>query len=124
MYPVIVAHANDHAEPGAFIQVSGGLLLVYGIGSILGPTFAGFAMTSYGASTLFAVTGSAHLLLLLFAIFRLRTAPAVASEDKVAFQAQPLARASTPETAAFSADQAELDADQPPEEPADQEPPR
>ncbi|MBM1218668.1 MFS transporter [Ponticoccus sp. SC2-23] len=124
MYPVIVAHANDHAEPGAFIQVSGGLLLVYGIGSILGPTVAGFAMTSYGASTLFAVTGSAHLLLLLFAIFRLRTAPAVASEDKVAFQAQPLARASTPETAAFSADQAELDADQPPEEPADQEPPR
>lgn len=113
MYPVIVAHANDHAEPGAFIQVSGGLLLVYGIGSILGPTVAGFAMTSYGASTLFAVTGSAHLLLLLFAIFRLRTAPAVASEDKVAFQAQPLARASTPETAAFSADQAELDADQP-----------
>jgi MFS family permease len=113
MYPLIVAHANDHADPGAFIQVSGGLLLVFGIGSIIGPTAAGFAMTSFGASTLFAVTGAAHVLLLLFALLRIRTAPAVASEDKVAFRAKPLARASTPETAALSANQAELDADQP-----------
>ena len=112
MYPIIVAHANDHAEPGSFIQVSGGLLLVFGIGSIIGPTVAGFAMTEFGASTLFAVTGSVHLLLILFALLRLRIAPAVASKDKVAFQAKPMARASTPETAALGADQAELNADQ------------
>lgn len=42
MYPVIVAHANDHAEPGTYIQVSGGLLLVFGMGSIIGPAAAGF----------------------------------------------------------------------------------
>ena len=48
MYPVIVAHANDHAEPGTFIQVSGGLLLVYGVGSIIGPTAAGFAIMTLG----------------------------------------------------------------------------
>ena len=113
MYPVIVAHANDHAESGSFIEVSGGLLLVYGIGSIVGPTLAGFAMTSFGAATLFAVTGAAHVFLVLFALLRLRIAPAVASADKVAFQAQPLTRASTPETAALAADQAELDAVQP-----------
>lgn len=112
MYPVIVAHANDHAEPGSFIQVSGGLLLVFGIGSIIGPTVSGFAMTSFGAVMLFAVTGFAHVNLLLFALLRLRIAPAVATADKVAFQAKPLARASTPETAALAADQAELDADQ------------
>ena len=110
MYPVIVAHANDHAEPGAFIQVSGGLLLVFGIGSIIGPTIAGFAMTSFGAESLFAVTGSAHILLILFALLRLKIAPAVKPENKVAFQAKPLARASTPETIALAADQAELDA--------------
>jgi MFS family permease len=112
MYPVIVAHANDHAEPGSFIQVSGGLLLVFGIGSIIGPTVAGLAMTAFGSATLFAVTGAAHMLLILFAIFRLRTAPAVAAEAKVAFQAKPFARASTPETAALAANQAELDAGQ------------
>ncbi|WP_224816099.1 MFS transporter [Hasllibacter sp. MH4015] len=113
MYPVIVAHANDHAEPGSFIQVSGGLLLVYGIGSIAGPTMAGFAMTAYDPSSLFAVTGAAHILLIVFALARIRFAPAVANDDKIAFQAAPLARASTPETAALAADQAELDADQP-----------
>ncbi|MGB1415243.1 MAG: hypothetical protein ACPG6U_11460, partial [Paracoccaceae bacterium] len=25
MYPVIVAHANDHAAPGMYIQISGGI---------------------------------------------------------------------------------------------------
>ncbi|WP_093972447.1 MFS transporter [Boseongicola aestuarii] len=115
MYPVIVAHANDHAEPGTYIQVSGGLLLVFGLGSIGGPTVAGFAMTSFGPASLFAVTGTAHICLLTFAIYRLRTAPSVKSEKKVMFKAKPLARFSTPETAALGADQAELDADQPSE---------
>ncbi len=110
MYPVIVAHANDHARPGSFIQVSGGLLLVFGVGSIVGPASAGYAMTAFGAAALFAVTGAAHVLLILYAVVRLRTAPAVAQESKVPFQAKPLARGSTPETAALAADQAELDA--------------
>lgn len=113
MYPIIVAHANDHADPGAFIQVSGGLLLVYGIGSIVGPTAAGFAMASFGATSLFAVSASAHVMLILFALVRLKIAPAVAQDDKIAFRANPLARASTPETAALAADQEELDAHQP-----------
>lgn len=112
MYPVIVAHANDHAEPGTYIQVSGGLLLVFGIGSIVGPTVAGFAMTSFGAVSLFAVTGIAHIFLVAYAIWRLRRAPAVANENKVSFKANPMARSSTPETAALGADQAELDAEQ------------
>lgn len=111
MYPVIVAHASDHAEPGTFIQVSGGLLLVFGIGSIVGPTIAGFAMTSYGASSLFAVTGVSHILLVLFALLRLRYASPVAAEKKGSFQVSPMARVSTPETAALAADQAELSAD-------------
>ena len=111
MYPVIVAHASDHAEPGTFIQVSGGLLLVFGIGSIVGPTIAGFAMTSYGASSLFAVTGVSHILLVLFALLRLRYASPVSAENKGSFQVSPMARVSTPETAALAADQAELSAD-------------
>jgi MFS family permease len=111
MYPVIVAHANDHAEPGTYIQVSGGLLLVYGVGSIVGPTVAGFAMTAFGAFSLFAVTGCAHILLIIYAAIRVRYAPAVTSENKGSFQASPLARASTPETAALAANQAELNSD-------------
>jgi len=102
MYPVIVAHANDHAAPGTFIQVSGGLLLVFGVGSIIGPTIAGFAMTRYGTSSLFWTTAAAHVLMLLFALLRLRARAAVPAEDKTAFRAAPLARGTTPETAALA----------------------
>lgn len=40
MYPVIVAHANDHSPPGEFLKTSGGLLLLFGVGSIVGPLLA------------------------------------------------------------------------------------
>ena len=110
MYPVIVAHANDHAAPGTFIQVSGGLLLVYGIGSIFGPTAAGLAMSEFGESSLFIVTGTAHILLILFALVRLKFAPPATAKEKGSFQPIPLAPVSTPETAALAADADELNA--------------
>ncbi|ETX27854.1 MFS transporter [Roseivivax isoporae] len=107
MYPLIAAHANDHASEGTALQVSGGLLLVFGIGSIFGPSAAGFAMTAYGAQSLFVVTGAAHVLLVLFALFRLRARAAVAHDDKTAFRPIPLPRAATPQTAAFAAGEAD-----------------
>lgn len=107
MYPVIVAHANDHADTGSAIQVSGGLLLVFGLGSIIGPSIAGFAMSGAGAQWLFAVTGAAHVLLVLFALLRIWIAPPVATEDKIAFQATPLGRGSTPETMSMAAESRE-----------------
>ncbi len=108
MYPLIVAHANDHATPGSFIQVSGGLLLVFGIGSIIGPTAAGFAMTGYGDRSLFLITATAHVVMILFALARMRIRAAVAAKDKGTFQAAPLMRAATPETIVFAASDEEL----------------
>ena len=102
MYPVIVAHANDHAAEGSFIQISGGLLMIYGIGSIIGPTVAGLLMASFGPESLFVTTAGAHVLLLVFAIVRLRARASVPLQDKGTFQAAPFARASTPETAALA----------------------
>ncbi len=109
MYPVIVAHANDHAAPGTFIQISGGLLLVYGVGSIFGPSLAGLAMTEFGAARLFAATGCAHVLLILYALLRIRQS--AAPETKGHFRAAPFGRTATPETAALAADAAELASD-------------
>lgn len=111
MYPVIVSHANDRADPGTFIQVSGGLLLVYGVGSIIGPAMAGFVMSRYGPPSLFAVAGGAHVLLILFALFRQKSTPAVEPLDKGSFKSTPMVLVSTPETAALAADVAELGSD-------------
>jgi len=101
MYPVIVAHASDHAPPNSHIQTSGGLLLVYGIGAIAGPMIAGTGMYIGGPAGLFLTTFCAHMLLVAFGIWRIRERDTVSDQNKVQFQYAPLARASTPETAAF-----------------------
>jgi MFS family permease len=86
MYPVIVAHANDHAEPGTAIQISGGLLLTFGIGSIVGPTIAGWAMAEVGIRALFMVTSCSHAMVILYTLWRMSKRRAVAEIDKSNFQ--------------------------------------
>jgi MFS family permease len=105
MYPVIVAHANDHAEEGTFIQTSGGLLLVYGLGAIVGPLVAGYSMSISGPSGLFLTTIVAHVLMILYTLRRISKRPPVSATNKVAFVVSPPGRSSTPETAAFSSGQ-------------------
>ncbi|WP_158964959.1 MFS transporter [Chachezhania sediminis] len=102
MYPIIVAHANDHATPGTAIQVSGGLLMVFGFGTIIGPTVAGFAMTGFGSTSLFWITAVAHILIILFAVARIYARKPMAEEDKSAFRAAPMGRATTPETSSLA----------------------
>lgn len=102
MYPVIVAHANDHAAPDSYIQTSGGLLMVYGLGSIVGPLVAGFSMSSVGVFALFLTSMAAHFSIIGFSIWRMSQRQQVEAEEKVSFVASPPARASTPETAALA----------------------
>ncbi|QFU07335.1 putative MFS-type transporter YcaD [Rhodobacteraceae bacterium THAF1] len=104
MYPVIVAHANDHAGEGASIRVSGGLLLVFGLGSIVGPLAAGWGMTAYGIRALFAITALAHLSIILFGVVRLWKNAAPDLEDKGQFVPQGQPRATTPQTAVLAAE--------------------
>jgi MFS family permease len=106
MYPVIIAHANDHAADGTFIQTSGGLLMIYGFGAIVGPVAAGAAMTWQGGAGLFMTTAGAHLALILFVALRIRVRAAVAEADKGGFMPIPAARAATPETAALAVGEA------------------
>lgn len=113
MYPIIVAHANDHAPPGTSIQVSGGLLMVFGLGSIVGPLVAGLAMTEMGPRGLFLTTVVAHVLMILFAIWRIRVKAAVPTSAKSAFKITVPARAATPETAALSASEEDIEASDP-----------
>jgi MFS family permease len=109
MYPIIVAHANDHAPEGTSIQVSGGLLMVYGLGNIAGPLIAGVAMSAAGASGLFLTTIVAHVLMILYTALRIVQRAAVAEEDKGAFQMSAPARGLTPETAALAAGEEEAE---------------
>ncbi len=44
LYSLAVAHANDHAAPEDFVKVSGGLLLLYGFGTMIGPVLGAVLM--------------------------------------------------------------------------------
>lgn len=105
MYPVIIAHANDHAADGTFIQTSGGLLMVFGLGSIVGPLLAGVGMSQFGGTGLFMVSLLAHVLIVLFTLYRIGSRAAVPDARKGNFQAAPPGRALTPETAVLAAEE-------------------
>lgn len=102
MYPVIVAHANDHSPPGEFLKTSGGLLLLFGVGSIVGPLLASVMMTMTRPQGLFAVTSAAHALIIGFSIWRMTQRAPLAPEEKEEFVAMASGvRFSTPETLAL-----------------------
>ena len=99
MYPVVVAHANDHAPDNYFLRTSGGLLLLYGVGSIAGPLIAGVTMSATGPSGLFIAIAGAHLTLIAYALWRIRQR--VAPPQKADFVPAHPARMSTTETASL-----------------------
>lgn len=77
LYALCVAHANDHAAGGDFVETSGGLLLTFGIGAAIGPLLAtpSFPLAAGGGLFLFAT--AVHLGLLAFIAYRIcRRAPA------------------------------------------------
>ncbi len=70
IYSISVAHANDRADPGKFVMVSAGLLLMYGVGAIIGPFIASMMMAFGTPGYLFLFTGIVHLLLATYVITR------------------------------------------------------
>jgi MFS family permease len=99
MYPVIVAHASDHAEPGDFLKTSGGLLLIFGTGTMVGPLAASGLMSLTYPGALFQVTAAAHLSMIIFALWRMTQRASINTEDKTDFvPVVASVRPSTPET--------------------------
>ena len=52
IYGLSVAHVNDLIDPDRVLEVTGGLLLLYGIGATLGPTLGGSLMDLLGPESL------------------------------------------------------------------------
>jgi MFS family permease len=89
LYPIAVAHANDFAASEDFVKVSGGLLLLYGIGTVIGPTISGPVMSAITPHALFLVTAIAHVLITVYAIIRSRIRAAVPASDRDAYTTIP-----------------------------------
>lgn len=101
MYPVLVAHANDHANPEDALLTSGALLMVFGVGSMIGPTIGGVLMGSIGARGLFATTMVAHAILVTYTAWRMTRRQGVTHALKDPFYAHAPALNATPQTTAY-----------------------
>jgi MFS family permease len=102
IYGLAVAHANDYAEASDFVAVSGGLLLLYGFGTMVGPLAGSAAMTTLGPQALFLVTLIAHSAMAGYAIFRTYRRAPIPENVREAYQTVPSPKAiTTPETAAL-----------------------
>lgn len=99
LYSIAVAHANDHARPEEFVKVSGGLLLLYGFGTMAGPLLGAALMDMLRPESLFLATALAHLLLAAYAVLRISRRAPVPQGAKDAFKTLPADRVITPEAA-------------------------
>ena len=75
LYPLCVAHTNDHLGPEERVSASGGLILAYSAGATLGPLLSSLTMTLTGGLGLFGFTAATSGVALVFALWRMRVRP-------------------------------------------------
>ncbi len=97
LYSIAVAHANDHADTADFVKVSGGLLLLYGFGTMFGPLLGAWLMDLFRPEGIFLATGLAHLVLAAYAALRVRRRAPVPIGEREIFKSLPAERAVTPQ---------------------------
>lgn len=101
IYSLSVAYANDHSAPEDFVETSSGLLILYGIGTMVGPLFTSWTMEMMGPGGLFFSIGTMHVVLALLVMTRIFQKSLPASFENTDFQTVPLAKTQTPETYAL-----------------------
>lgn len=70
VYSLVIAHANDHLRKEQVLGASAKLVLLYGVGSIIGPVLAGALMSEIGKAGFLIFMIAVNGLLALFAFWR------------------------------------------------------
>lgn len=86
LYAIAVAHAFDHAAAEDFVATSSGMLLSFGIGSIIGPLAASMIMSNTGPSGLYIMIIGSNILMVIFILARVLTRQAPTAEEKTDFE--------------------------------------
>lgn len=88
-YGVAIAHASDYIEGRDISKAIAGLLIVYGVGAIIGPTLYGAMMQGFGPRGLFGVAVLGGAMLGVAMLARTRIIPSLGSEEKEDFAFAP-----------------------------------
>lgn len=82
LYGLSVAHVNDLIDSSRVLVVTGGLLLVHGVGAAASPALAGLLMDTSGPASLMLYFALVLGLFAYFTIQRIRAAPPVPPAEK------------------------------------------
>jgi MFS family permease len=85
LYSLCVAHTNDFTDESKYVEVAGGLLMVYAVGAVAGPIIASTFMWLIGVGGLFAFTALVHFVTIFFVLHRLRKRNATPLADHISF---------------------------------------
>jgi MFS family permease len=109
LYALAVAHANDYADAKQSVEVSSGLLLIYGTGAAIGPLLTSLWKEAVSGPALFFFTAAVHVLLAGYIVWRMSRRVPAQPEQRVNFaEAAIVAQTVLPiEPAAVSAETAE-----------------
>jgi MFS family permease len=89
IYPLLLAHTNDYAPNTLLVETSSGLLLLYAVGAMAGPSVAATLMQVYGVGSLFLFIAAILGVLLIYILFRLGRRPVAKAEERVEFYPVP-----------------------------------
>lgn len=89
LFGLFVALANDHADPSEYVALNASLLLLYGLGSIVGPILSSASMAAMGTRALFGYTMVVHLVTVIYGLWRLTRREAVTLAEQEDFVPMP-----------------------------------
>lgn len=89
LYPLCVAHTNDHLTAEQRVAASGGLVLAYSAGAAIGPVGAASTMTLLGPKGLFLFVAACAGGALLFAMWRQWAGAPVPEDEQQPYQILP-----------------------------------
>ena len=101
LYPLCVAHSNDHLTEDERLGASSGLVLTYSAGAMAGPMIGSLGMSTMGTAGLFAIIGILAAGACLFGLWRTILRAPVPAVEQQAFQSLPR---TTPMAAALEAE--------------------
>lgn len=111
LYALFLAYTNDSLAAEDMPAASGGLVFTFGLGAILGPLIAGWAMQGFGPFAFWLVLGATFVAIALYALYRMtQRSAAPAGETESYLGVLPTASPLAVEAAgAWSAEQAEAE---------------
>lgn len=89
LYPLCVAHANDHITPDQRVGATGGLVLLYSLGAAIGPLLGAFALGQFGAAGLPVFIAVCSAATALFVLWRMAVREPVPAEFQQSYQLLP-----------------------------------